>query len=100
MKKLIALTALTLLFAKPSIAQSDYSLSWSIYGVGAVQEIQVDLDPGTRYWAAHGALIGTTGTSIPITGTCIVKNKLECSFFTGFGYLGLLSVSAPDLNGT
>ena len=99
MKKIIALIALTLLFAKPSIAQSDYSLSWSTYGVAKVQEIQVDLDQGTRFWTAHGAIVGTTGTSIPITGTCIVTNKLECSFFTGFSYLGLLSVSGSELSG-
>lgn len=101
MKHLLLITAL---LTTPALGQSDYSIDVGIQGIqiGGVQDSQIrlDLNLGTRYISANGAVIDTNGTSYPATGTCYVTNDqgVFCSLTVGT-YLYTLDIEA-SMQGT
>ncbi|CAN0433571.1 unnamed protein product, partial [Discosporangium mesarthrocarpum] len=101
MKHLLLLTAL---LTSTALAQSDYAIDVDIEGIQieGVQDnqIRLDLNLGSRYISANGAVIDTNGTSYPATGTCYLTNTqgLFCSLNVGT-YLYTLDIEA-SMQGT
>lgn len=101
MKHLLLVIAL---LTSAATAQSDYSIDVSVQGIqiGGVQDstVRLDLNLGSRYIQANGAVIDTQGMSYPATGTCYITNDqgVFCSLTVGT-YLYTLDIEA-SMQGT
>lgn len=100
-KKIIAAFIVMFVFTNTAFSQSDASITWSVSGVAAVKEIEMDVKFTTRYMAVNGSITATNNLSLPVTGTCFttVGGGVLCNFFTGGGLMMVLDLQ-PSLSGT
>jgi len=92
------------LFLIPSIsfAQSDFSVTWEVTGLtdDLIVEVTYDLDVGTNFISAHGAVIFANGLSQPSTGTCMATAALGIFCNVTINALNAVIDIGPTLNGT
>lgn len=102
MKKL----AVVLLVLAPlqAAGQSDYAVTWDIVGglqlgIRDYTILEVDIDVGSRYFPANGALLDA-GKASPLTGTCFstAAGGIFCNFQGDQNSFNMNIAS--DLNGT
>ncbi len=93
---------IALLFPALSLAESDYSIEWSIST--PISDVNydrmiLDINQGSQTLAANGMLISGSSAT-PATGTCIVlsNNNIHCSL--SVGNATFTADLLPSLNGT
>lgn len=94
-----------ILISSVGYAQSDFSVTWDVTGLqdGSDDIISVtyDIDLGTQYVSAHGAVNLSTGLSVPSTGTCFISSTDNVFCNLSFGtQIIVLDIGGDALSGT